>query len=88
MVVAVETGGRWSAEAADFIEDLAFARARDATPLLRASAALAWQRRWVRMLGTSCARSFASSLVAPAGCCALAATDGSAPELCDLLARS
>ena len=48
VVVALETGGRWSAEAAAFAEDLAYAGARDAPPPLLAVVAAAWQRRWVR----------------------------------------
>jgi len=87
VVVALETGGRWSSEAATFLEDLAFARARDAAPALRFAAAAAWQRRWVRLLATASANAFAHSLVAPAasfGTCA--AVDGAPPCLSDLLA--
>ena len=63
MVVALETGGRWSAETLSFIEELAQARARDAPFRLRRSGFLAWRKQWTRM-SVSCARSFASSLVA------------------------
>ena len=38
-------------------------RAREAPPMLRRSAFLAWRKRWTRMLSVSCARSFATSLV-------------------------
>ena len=38
MVVVLETGGRWSAEALSFIEEMAQARARDAPFPLRRSA--------------------------------------------------
>ena len=85
VVVAVETGGRWSHEAADFVEELAFARARDAPARLRHAAALAWQRRWVRLLSTACAVSFAHSLTAPCGDLGSAGLDGDAPQLCELL---
>ena len=88
VVVAVEMGGRWSAEAADFVERLAYAKARETTPLLRAAARLAWERRWVRMLSTACAKAFALSLVAPVGTSLLAAEDGGSPELSDLLGRA
>ena len=87
VVAAIETGGRWSDEAALFIEDLACARARDAVFYLRAAAALAWQRRWARLMATSCAAAFARSLIAPAGCVAASSGDGPAPCLCDLLCR-
>ena len=63
VVVALETGGRWSAEAVDFIYQVAGSRAREAPPLLRGSAFYAWHRRWKRLLSVSCARAFASSLV-------------------------
>ena len=54
VVVALETGGRWSEEALQFVESLAAVRARDAPPALFHSAALAWRRR--RSLGLSPAR--------------------------------
>ena len=62
VVVDIETRGRWSGEAANFISDLAGVRARSA-PLLRGSAFFVWRKRWMRMLSVSCGRSFASSLV-------------------------
>ena len=62
VVVALETGGRWSEEALQFIESLAVAKAREAPHAMFHSAALAWRRRWSRLLSVSCARSFASSL--------------------------
>ena len=40
VVVALETGGRWSEEALQFVESLAAVRARDAPPALFHSAAL------------------------------------------------
>ena len=64
VVFALETGGRWSQEFLQFVESLAAVRARDAPPALFHSAALAWRRRWAQMIAVSCARSFASSLVA------------------------
>ena len=52
------------------------------------SAALAWRRRWSRLLSVSCARSFASSLVAlPTAMHALGGADGCAPDLADLFAE-
>lgn len=85
VVVALETGGRWSTEAATFVEELAYARAPEAPPKLRGAAALAWQRRWVRILATACANSFAHSLVAPASACATDPADGPAPLLSQVL---
>ena len=54
VVVTLETGGRWSAEALSFIEEMAQARARNAPFRLRRSAFLAWRKRW-----TECCRSLA-----------------------------
>ena len=88
VVVALETGGRWSEEALQFIESLAVAKARDAPHTMFHSAALAWRRRWSRLLSVSCARSFASSLVAlPTAMHALGGADGCAPDLADLFAE-
>ena len=85
VVVAVETGGRWSSEAVDFVSSLAGARARDAPPMLRRSSFLAWRRRWSMMLAVSCGRAFASSLVTS---CSVTpdGQDGPPPDLADLLA--
>ena len=62
VVVALETGGRWSAEALQFVESLAQTRARERPPTIARSAFLAWRRS--RMLSVSCARAFATSLLA------------------------
>ena len=83
VVVALETGGRWSSEAIVFVTSLAGSRARDAPPPLRGSGFHFWRRRWIRMLSVSCARAFATSLVSsraetPDG------QDGFAPDLVEL----
>ena len=46
VVVAIETGGRWTDEVEDFLWQLALAKAREVPALLTHSAALAWERRW------------------------------------------
>ena len=85
VVLALETGGRWSEEAVQFVESLAVSRAREVPPTLQHSAALAWRRRWTRMLSVSCARSLACSLVVPPKVPhALAGADGPPPDLADL----
>ena len=63
--MAIETGGRWSEEAVQFIWQLAQAKAQEAPRFLTQEVALAWERRWTRMLSTVCAASFAASLVEP-----------------------
>ena len=87
VVVALETGGRWSGEAVEFIDMMAGARAREVLPIMRRSVHLAWRRRWMRMLSVSCARAFASSLVAP-GQDVWSGTDGATPDLADLLGEA
>ena len=49
VVVALETGGRWSSRALEFVESLGDS-AREAPSILRRSVHLAWARRWGRML--------------------------------------
>ena len=68
-------GCRWSEEAVDMFRLLAFAKAREAPPAMKWSVVLAWERRWTRMLATTCAVAFAASLVD---------TGGEAPTLCGL----
>ena len=60
------TGGRWSNEPTQFINDLAAALSREAPPVIRRSVFLAWKKKWSRMIGISCGRAFASSLAAVA----------------------
>ena len=50
VVVAIETGGRWSEEAVQFVWQLAQAKAQEAPRFLTQQVALAWERRWTRML--------------------------------------
>ena len=85
VVVALETGGRWSEEASDIFRQLAFARAREEPPSMRWRVVLAWERRWTRMLATTCAVSFAASLVSPSEQCETwCRTGGEAPTLTGL----
>ena len=65
VVVALETGGRWSQESVAFLQQLARARAQDAPGYLRRSAELTWARRWTRLLSVAAASSFAASLIEP-----------------------
>ena len=57
VVMAIETGGRWSSEAMDFVRQLAFAEAREVLSHMRFPIALVWERRWTRMLSTACSPS-------------------------------
>ena len=84
VVVAIETGGRWSDEAVDFIWQLATAKARESPSFIRHQAALAWERRWTRMLSTVCAVSFAASMT-ELSASTDRPTDGETPSLAEVL---
>ena len=73
VVVAIETGGRWSEEAVDLLWQLSCAKARDVP------------RRWSRMLSTSCALAFAASLVEPAQYDHMCEAGGEPPSLAEVL---
>ena len=82
VVVAIETGGRWSSEAYNFVECHARARSREKPHVLRHSAFLGWRRRWTRMLAVSCCRAFTGSLTSPRN--DFARVDGTILDLADL----
>ena len=84
VVVALETGGRWSNEAVDFIWQLAQAKAREVPSFMTHQMALVWERRWTRMLSTVCAVSFAGSLVEPSHA-DVCITEGDMPSLSEVL---
>ena len=85
VVVAIETGGRWSEEAVDLLWQLSCAKARDVPHFMTHQAALVWERRWSRMLSTSCALAFAASLVEPAQCDHMCEAGGELPSLAEVL---
>ena len=87
VVLGLEVGGRWSAEAAAFIRLLARARARSAAVTQRAACVAAFVTRWSGLLSIAAARSFAASLLSlPIS--NTANLDGEAPLLSDVLADS
>ena len=63
IVVGMEVGGRWSAEAYDFLEQLAWHKASEVQPALQKTTALAWLRRWSAMISVAAMRSFADTLL-------------------------
>ena len=86
VVVAIETGGRWSSEAVEFVRQLAFARAREVPSFMQFTTALAWEWCWTRMLSIACSLSFAASLVEPSDKCETwCRTGGEPPSLAELL---
>ena len=62
VVLALEVGGRWSAEAKSFVGQLAKARARSEPRVLQRRMEQAWRLRWCSILSCAAARSFAMSL--------------------------
>ena len=85
VVLAIETGGRWSEEAVQTMKMLAHSKARDAPSYMQFPVALMWERKWTRMLAVDCAVSFAASLVEPARNSSWCRTDGETPLLAALL---
>ena len=61
VVLALETGGRWSSEALAFVRLLAGTKARSEPQMMRKRVEQAWWFRWLSLLGCAAARSFASS---------------------------
>ena len=81
VVVGVETGRRWSEEAADFLRQPSTSKAQEVPSFMRRSVSLAWERRWTRMLSVVCATIFAASMVQPARQCeSICWTGGDAPD--------
>ena len=86
VVLGIETGGRWSAEAVTFLRLLARCRARSAPPPLQSACISAYVLRWSALLACAAARAFASSLLSlPLS--GAANVDGDPPLLSDLLAE-
>ena len=81
IVLAIETSGRFSDETYAFLEELAYAKAREAAPVMRKSARLAWQRRWMRLLACTAARAWCQATTALAHQEGPHGVDGSPPEL-------
>ena len=82
VVLGVEVGGRWSAEASVFLRCLAEAKGRRAPPWLAGRVHAAWLRRWQGLQG--CARAFSCSLLdfaSPAG-------DGATPSMSAVLGEA
>ena len=80
VVVGVEVGGRFGAEAATWLRLLAGQRALEVPAPLRAAARAAWVARWSGLLAVAAQRAIAASLLELplTGECNLA---GGAPEL-------
>ena len=62
-VLAIEVGGRWSAEAARFLRLLAKARSRAAPEAVRTATRQAFLSRWSAIIACAAQRAFAASLL-------------------------
>ena len=84
VVLACETGGRWSDEAAEFLRQLATAKARSAPAALRRSAELGWLNRWSSILAVAAQGALAATLLG-GDPWAAAGRDGFTPSLDSIL---
>ena len=84
VVLAMEVGGKWSHEAAEFLRLLAQARSRSVPHVLRTAAIQASIARWSALLTHAAQAPFAASLILqdPAS---QSSTDGNTPPLSTLL---
>ena len=80
VVLAHETGGRWSEEAFGFVDQLARAAARSAPPLLQGSAYLGWLRRWTALVSVTAQDALATTLLT-GDARGFTTLDGPQPEL-------
>ena len=87
-MLGVESGGRLSEEAMEFIASLATARAQTAPAYLRKAAAMAFEKRWVRLIACSAAFAITASVLYSKAELRSAEAPGSASEpwLADVLA--
>ena len=81
VVLAVEVGGRWSDETRSFLSQLARAKARGETSLMRRRAEQAWRLRWGSILSCTVARAVATSMLELPG---VRGADGSTPLAADV----
>ena len=87
IVLGIETGGRWSEEAARFVKLLAHAKARQAPRLLQNSVAAALINRWTAQLTHAALQAFAASLL-DQDCTHLTNVEGNDPLWSQLLAEA
>ena len=89
VVVALETGGRFSKETVEFLRQLSEAKAQSVPWFLQHSSRAAFERRWGTMLAVSAAASFIGSLLRSKDSVANSAAQvGHGPCLQDLLTES
>ena len=84
MVLACETGGRWSTQCRDLVRHLASRKADEAPAVLKASLRQRWAARWWALLSVSAQDALAASL-AEESLRLLDGRDAEAPPLSDVL---
>ena len=67
VVIPGEVGGRWSRETKAFLQSVSHGKAQSAPRILKASAQVAWYRRWCNLLACSAAKAVAVSLLEKRG---------------------
>ena len=67
LVLGCEVYGRWCDDAVSIMRELVALKARQATPVLRKSAAFAWANRWWSLVAVGTQRAIAESLLRHAG---------------------
>jgi len=65
LVLGCEVGGRWDPEALEVLRVMAAHKAEQTTALLRASARMAWHRRWLGLLSVAAQTSLVETLLRP-----------------------
>ena len=88
VVLAFETGGRWSRESWHFLRRLVKLRVRRAPHLLRRAAALGWHRRWTCLFSVAAQRALASTLLEPSATVPLGPWGVEEPELATVLQQA
>ena len=81
VVLALETGGRWSKDARTFVQLLTRARARSEPRLIQRRVEQAWRLRWYSILSCAAARALAASLLELRG---RRGADGQVPQSHDV----
>ena len=87
VVLAIETGGRWSPEATTFLRLLAHTKARAVPNILRKAVEASLLSRWSAILTHAAQHAFAASLL-DLDCAGTSTTDGDTPSISQLLSEA
>ena len=87
VVLAIETGGRWSPEATTFLRLLAQTKARAVPNIVRKAVEASLLLRWSAILTHAAQHAFAASLL-HLDCAGTSSTDGDTPSISQLLSEA